>query len=357
MGEKQSDYIGEVKGLWDVSASSFLLACGIICAVLMLLPGTGACPEDCHCYEDTGAVHCRSPDIPDSLPPWVRNLTVTKGNISTLRTGAFANNGTTLVNLTALTLTDNGIEVIEALAFQGLPSLAVLDLSHNALTSVASGALWGLGQLHTLRMNSALRQGALEQLSAELLNRSFVALAELELSDNQLQALPAGVLKLGELRTLNLRHNSLQSLDAPTLAGLHRHRRLQLSLSANPFLCDCQLKPLLLWLRNSSQVRDSAELRCSAPARMNGSFIVRLKAEELKCINEDLETASYVFFGIVLALIGVLFLMVLYLNRRGIKKWLNNFREACRDQMEGYHYRYEQDADPRRVSATGGRGL
>lgn len=354
MGVKQSHYISKVKGLWAVSESGFLLACGIICAVLMLLPGTGACPEDCHCYEDTGAVHCRSLGIPADLPPWVRNLTITRGNISTLRAGAFVNNGTTLVNLTALTLTDNGIEVIEALAFHGLPSLVVLDLSHNALTSMSSGAFQGLGQLHTLRMNGALRQGALEQLSAELLNRSLGALAELELADNRLQALPDGVLELGELRTLNLRHNSLQSLDGPTLAGLYRHRRLQLSLGANPFLCDCQLKPLLLWLRNGSQVRDAAELRCSAPVRMNGSFIVRLKAEELKCINEDLETASYVFFGIVLALIGVLFLMVLYLNRRGMKKWLNNFREACRDQMEGYHYRYEQDADPRRINATGG---
>ncbi|CAL8282349.1 unnamed protein product [Arctogadus glacialis] len=46
-------------------------------------------------------------------------------------------------------------------------------------------------------------------------------------------------------------------------------------------------------------------------------------------------------------LTGVVFLMVLYLNRGGIKRWLNNIREACRDQMEVYHYRYEQDSDPR----------
>ena len=61
--------------------------------------------------------------------------------------------------------------------------------------------------------------------------------------------------------------------------------------------------------------------------------------------------ASYVFFGLVLALIGLIFLMVLYLNRRGIQRWMRNLREACRDQMEGYHYRYEQDADPRRAPA------
>ncbi|KYO37799.1 hypothetical protein Y1Q_0011136 [Alligator mississippiensis] len=48
--------------------------------------------------------------------------------------------------------------------------------------------------------------------------------------------------------------------------------------------------------------------------------------------------------------------MVLYLNRRGIKRWLRNLREACRDQMEGYHYRYEQDAEPRRASPATAAG-
>ncbi|KAG1936149.1 trophoblast glycoprotein [Pimephales promelas] len=56
---------------------------------------------------------------------------------------------------------------------------------------------------------------------------------------------------------------------------------------------------------------------------------------------------SYVFLGMVLALIGVIFLLVLYLNRKGIKKWIYNIRDACRDHMEGYHYRYEINSDPR----------
>ncbi|CAL8402308.1 unnamed protein product [Boreogadus saida] len=48
----------------------------------------------------------------------------------------------------------------------------------------------------------------------------------------------------------------------------------------------------------------------------------------------------------------MVFLMVLYLNRGGIKRWLNNIREGCRDQMEVYHYRYEQDSDPRLANDT-----
>ncbi|OCT92160.1 hypothetical protein XELAEV_18015214mg [Xenopus laevis] len=105
---------------------------------------------------------------------------------------------------------------------------------------------------------------------------------------------------------------------------------------------------MFLWLRNSSQALDAQSFKCYAPSSLNGTDIMNLKLEDIKCINEDLETALYVIFGIVLAL------MVLYLNRKGIKRWLNNIMEACRDQMEGYHYRYEQDSDPRRSNVSTG---
>ncbi|XP_069496302.1 trophoblast glycoprotein-like [Ambystoma mexicanum] len=351
MGRKQAECSTKVS-----AEGSSLVAWGIV-LLLALFPRTYACPAGCQCSEGTGGVQCRSLEVPPDLPPWTRNLTVTGGNMTVLRAGFLEENGTAPENLTALVLADNGVQVIEPQAFKGLRVLAVLDLSHNALVSVASSAFWGLGWLQTLRMSGALRDGMLEQFSLALLNGTLEGLRELDLTNNRLQEVPMAVLQLPDLRVLDLRHNWIQALDATTLAGLHRRRRLQLSLVHNPFVCDCHLKPLLLWLRNGSQCKDAQEIRCSSPPRMNTSFILRLKTEELKCINEDLETASYIFFGIVLALIGVIFLMVLYLNRRGMKKWLNNFREACRDQMEGYHYRYEQDADPRRGNATGVGGL
>uniref|UniRef100_A0A8C3CF30 LRRCT domain-containing protein n=1 Tax=Cairina moschata TaxID=8855 RepID=A0A8C3CF30_CAIMO len=193
---------------------------------------------------------------------------------------------------------------IEDMALQGLPALRTLDLSHNPLLSVASGAFSGL-------------------------------------AGNRLQELPSALL-----------------LEAPGLRGL------RVSLGANPLHCDCALRPLLAWLRSSAtRVLDARSLRCSGPPPLRGTSLLRLRPEGLGCGASEggeagrLETASYVFFGIVLALIGIVFLMVLYLNRRGIKRWLHNLREACRDQMEGYHYRYEQDADPRRASTAGTPGL
>lgn len=63
---------------------------------------------------------------------------------------------------------------------------------------------------------------------------------------------------------------------------------------------------------------------------------------------------SYVFLGVVLGFVGVVFLFVLYLNRKGIKRWMFDTRDACREALEGYHYRMEVDSDPRlsHVSTT-----
>uniref|UniRef100_A0A8D0H786 LRRCT domain-containing protein n=1 Tax=Sphenodon punctatus TaxID=8508 RepID=A0A8D0H786_SPHPU len=347
------------------------LAVGML--LLPLLQAGGGCPSHCYCFATPALIQCsyvRLQEPPRDLPPSVHNLTIVGSNLTVLRRAAFAggpNGSQALAQLTLLLLTHDHIQGIEELAFQGLPALGTLDLSHNPLLSIADGALSGCGRLRTLRLHQALRvPGLEEQLGAALANLS---LWRLELGGNGLRALPMAALPPG-LEELDLRNNSLPGLAAEELAGLEAPPlgRLRLWLGSNPLRCQCaRLRPLLAWLRNASSARrlpDGPSLRCASPPARNGSLLL---SEALGCEGEggaprelgeaggqdgedekELETASYVFFGIVLALIGVVFLMVLYLNRRGIKRWLNNLREACRDQMEGYHYRYEQDADPRR---------
>uniref|UniRef100_A0A8C6IRM5 Uncharacterized protein n=1 Tax=Melopsittacus undulatus TaxID=13146 RepID=A0A8C6IRM5_MELUD len=150
------------------------------------------------------------------------------------------------------------------------------------------------------------------------------------LTGNGLRALPAALLPAG-LEELDLRNNSLQRLVAAELRSLDApaFRGLRLTLGANPLSCDCALRPFLAWLRSAAiaRVPDARSLRCAAPPALRGAVLLRLRPEGLVCGDAEgaepgrLETASYVFFGIVLALIGIVFLMVLYLNRRGIKRW------------------------------------
>ncbi|XP_047903937.2 trophoblast glycoprotein-like [Anser cygnoides] len=324
----------------------------------------GGCPSPCYCVATPELVQCRYERLdepPRELPASVHNLSIAGSNLSVLRRAAFA--ARPLPDLRLLRLRHDNIQAIEDMALQGLPALRTLDLSHNPLLSVASGAFAGAPLLRTLQLNQALLAAPLEeQLASALRNLS---LRRLELAGNELRALPTTLLPAG-LEELDLRNNSLQRLAAAELRSLEAPglRGLRVSLGANPLRCDCALRPLLAWLQSAAaRVPDARSLRCAGPPPLRGASLVRLRLEGLGCAASEggeagrLETASYVFFGIVLALIGIVFLMVLYLNRRGIKRWLHNLREACRDQMEGYHYRYEQDADPRRASAAGTPGL
>ncbi|NXW46815.1 TPBGL protein, partial [Nyctiprogne leucopyga] len=328
---------------------------------LLAVPPTiapGGCPSACYCVATPELVQCRYEKLeepPKELPVTVHNLSIAGSNLSILHGAAFASQP--LPELRLLRLRHDNIQVIEDMALQGLPALRTLDLSHNPLGSVAAGAFAGAPSLRTLQLNQVSLAASLEEQLALALHN--LSLRRLELTGNSLRALPVTLLPTG-LEELDLRNNSLQRLtpaelqilDAPGLRGL------RLNLGANPLSCDCALRPFLAWLRAATaRVPDARGLRCAGPPPLRGATILRLRPEGLVCTSSEggepgqLETASYVFFGIVLALIGIVFLMVLYLNRRGIKRWLHNLREACRDQMEGYHYRYEQDADPQRTSS------
>ncbi|XP_015358486.1 trophoblast glycoprotein-like, partial [Marmota marmota marmota] len=186
---------------------------------------------------------------------------------------------------------------------------------------------------------------------------------------NALSRLPPAALRLPRLEQLDAHLNALAGLGPDELRALERDGGLpepRLLLAENPLRCGCAARPLLAWLRNATErVPDARRLRCATPQALLDRPLLDLDEARLRCADGDANgrgeevdvtgpelEASYVFFGLVLALIGLIFLMVLYLNRRGIQRWMRNLREACRDQMEGYHYRYEQDADPRRAPAT-----
>ncbi|XP_034746803.1 wnt-activated inhibitory factor 2 [Etheostoma cragini] len=317
----------------------------VACLLFSPVRTDDACPSSCICARDYGTVTCRDgedTEVPGNIPEWTSTLILKGRNLSTLQRGAFINNGTEL-EMTALSLSYNGIKTIEPYAFLGLPRLHVLDLSHNQLESISARAFHGLPELRSLYLNQSILPPATEQLSHAL--STLRNLHRLELAGNMLKAIP--LLDMYNLHALVLVNNSIESIDGRDVTILYQQGRIRIYLSLNPFRCNCELEAFYYWLKNSSQCPDAGRLLCSEPEAKRGVPVEKLREEDVDCMNENLEAVSYVFLGIVLALIGVVFLMVLYLNRRGIKRWLNNIREACRDQMEVYHYRYEQDSDPR----------
>uniref|UniRef100_A0AAV2J9G8 LRRCT domain-containing protein n=1 Tax=Knipowitschia caucasica TaxID=637954 RepID=A0AAV2J9G8_KNICA len=337
-------YVTPVLSRWSVWDAVFL------CLVLCLARADDDCPVSCVCARESGTVTCRdgedSGDLLVDLPQWTSNLIVQGKNMSTLRRAAFTDNSTDL-DITTLCLSYNGIQTIEPYAFLGLPSLHLLDLSHNRLESISTRAFFGLSQLRSLYLNYSVLPEAVMQLSIALSSQTLSNLHRLDLAGNRLKHIPLQRLDSFDLHVLVLVNNSFESITKENVSDLYQQRHMRLYLSLNPFRCNCDLEAFYYWLKNASQCPDVGRLECAEPESKRGALVEQLRAEDVDCNLENLEAVSYVFLGLVMALIGVVFLMVLYLNRGGIKKWLNNIREACRDQMEIYHYRYEQDSDPR----------
>ncbi|NXK44388.1 TPBG protein, partial [Chauna torquata] len=340
----------------------------------------GGCPAGCECSEAAKTVKCVNgnlTEVPPDLPPYVRNLFITGNRLARLPAGAFA--AQRLAELGSLNLSSNHLRAVEAGALSALPALRQLDLSGNPLASLSPQAFGeGGSPLEELALRGALRnQSALLSLAALLQAGALRNLSRLELADNGLLLLPAGMFTalpalrhldlsnnslvglrnvsfqgLGQLQSLNLSDNSLGVLRNGTLAqwrSLPALRRI--GFGHNSWVCDCAIEDLVAWLKESDQVEGKEALTCAYPEKMLGKALLTINASDLNCsvpvdLPSQLQT-SYVFLGIVLALIGAIFLLVLYLNRKGIKKWMHNIRDACRDHMEGYHYRYEINADPR----------
>jgi len=311
---------------------------GLMC--LFLSADAYECPDTCYCENRTvTCVGTEQIKLPLELPRRTQTLTLSGKNISVLTERAFSANGTG-VDLLALSLEDNNIEEIKSCAFCGLPGLLSLELSYNRLMVVTPDAFNELGQLRYLYLRNTLMASGARQLPSALSKDSLSNLQTLDLSGNRLKAIPLSGFGNLNLTTLILTNNSIATLDKHDLQKFNEFKEIRVHLSQNPFECKCdKLKDFYDWLKNSHQCVDLETLKCAQPEEKKDKPLVNV------CKPQDL--GSYVLLGIVLALIGVVFLMVLYLNRRGIKRWLNNIREACRDQMEVYHYRYEQDSDPR----------
>ncbi|XP_069372992.1 trophoblast glycoprotein-like isoform X2 [Paralichthys olivaceus] len=351
----------------------FFFSSALLCSV------HASCPPRCECSEAAHTVKCVSKDlrsVPAGIPGYTRNLFVTGNQISRIGPESFKG----LENVTNLSLSNNRISEVDSNAFAGLRSLRHLDLSNNQLAIIHPEAFTVLNQsLQELNLSRALyNHSTVMDLATSLRWSSLGALQGLDLSHNSLIYLPSRIFShLSSLRRLQLSNNSLVAIHNSTLAGLEHLEELDLTLNAlktfpeeglreldslpgvallleeNPFTCTCGIEPFALWLnRSQGRIRNADSLVCSFPPSMRNTSMLAVSTMTLGCRQRDagadlaLQT-SYVFLGVVLGFIGLIFLFVLYLNRKGIKKRIYDMRDACREVWEGYHYRFEIDSDPR----------
>lgn len=258
-----------------------------------------------------------------------------------------------------------------------------LDLSGNRLTLIHPEALSiPASPLQDLNLSRSLYNStSLTDLTTALRWGGLRGLLRLDLSGNQLALLPPGMFShLPSLQQLFLTNNSLVAIYGGTFSGVNHLQMLDLTgnafttfrtdalqeleqlgnihvlLGGNPYTCSCEIQSFVAWLNESRAQVDVDALRCASPKELSNTQLWGISSLALGCVvpvqveagaaDLTLQT-SYVFLGLVLGFVGMVFLFVLYLNRHGMKKWIIEMRDACRDVMEGYHYRFEIDSDPR----------
>lgn len=260
-----------------------------------------------------------------------------------------------LINLRFLDLSGNRLALIhpETFSIPGSP-LQELNLSRSlcnasALTDLTTALRWG-DLRGLLRLDLSGNQLALlpPGMFSHLPN-----LQQLFLTNNSLVMVYAGTFSgMNHLQVLDLTHNAFRTFGADALQELDMLGNIRILLGGNPYTCSCDIRRFVTWLNETRAQLDVDTVRCASPrsdTRLQGlsvraiGCVVPVQAE---AADLTLQT-SYVFLGLVLGFVGMVFLFVLYLNRKGMKKWINEMRDACRDVMEGYHYRYEIDSDPR----------
>ncbi|XP_056606977.1 leucine-rich repeat LGI family member 2a isoform X1 [Triplophysa dalaica] len=207
--------------------------CVIISAVLLLLipsaiTGKRAfkCPYSCSCSKES-IICVGSSYVPRYIPNDVSSLSIVNGTFSEVKEAMFAHT----------------------------PSLQLLLLNSNALTTVRDDAFSGLSHLEYL----FIENNKIETVSKYSF-RGLRDLTHLSLANNNLKGLP---------RDLFIDLDSLIDLD----------------LRGNNFECDCRAKWLMLWLKSTNAT--VSDVLCAGPEEMKGKRLNDMASLHNECVSPD----------------------------------------------------------------------
>lgn len=212
--------------------------------------------------------------VPTSLDPAVQVLNLSENPLHSLPAHAFASVG--LVNLQKIYLRGCRLTAIDPSALTGLTNLVVLDLSDNQLTMVPGSAL---------RATAALRELWLDRNAIQILTDTDLlgssALVKLSLADCQLREVAAAAFdSLKILESLTLSGNRLREMPQRAVVALRRLHNVE--LHANPWHCDCRLRPLFEWLALKN-VPYPVVPTCHGPPSVAGTPFDRMSLAQFAC--------------------------------------------------------------------------
>uniref|UniRef100_A0A672MSB6 Slit homolog 3 protein-like n=1 Tax=Sinocyclocheilus grahami TaxID=75366 RepID=A0A672MSB6_SINGR len=172
---------------------------------------------------------------------------------------------------TDLRLNDNEISVLEATgAFKKLPNLRKINLSNNKLRDIREGAFDGAGGVLELLLTGNKLQSVISP-TFKLIFHSL--LNQISCVDN------ATFTGLSSVRLLSLYDNRISTIAPGAFNTLHSLSTI--NLLSNPYVCDCHLAWLGLWLKKTRVV--SGNPRCQKPAFLKEIPIQDVAMPDFSC--------------------------------------------------------------------------
>ncbi|PSN48498.1 hypothetical protein C0J52_14075, partial [Blattella germanica] len=223
---------------WKTVPLRWILICLLILPTFMLwlwlleeaIRTSSQCPSECWCDPGRRTADCSNAsfkEIPLGFHEDVRDLRLDHNNISVLRKDVFLNSGLNL--LETLSVCHNGLIIIEAGAFRGLPKLEQLHLHNNRIRSLEMGTFANMSTLRGLHLANNNIQTVLPGMFEDLINLDYISL-----ESNSIHELQADVfLGLNKLRNLWLSENEITYLHPSTFKHMKKLRLICLENNYN----------------------------------------------------------------------------------------------------------------------------
>ncbi|XP_050541859.1 leucine-rich repeat-containing protein 4C-like [Daktulosphaira vitifoliae] len=256
------------------------LWCAVLSALVSVTAAFDGCPSVCSCKWKGGRRTAECADralitVPTGVDPDTLVLDLSGNNLQILPNETFARAG--LQNLQRVYLRNCRIGQIDESAFFGLTNLIELDLSNNLLTQVPSFVFRDIPHLRNL----SVAWNPIQKIE----NHAFsdvIEIIKVDASHCGLQSISSRAFDgIARLETLKINDNKLSELPAAVLETLNKLRSIE--LHDNPWVCDCYLRPMKLWLSTNTVPYGQPPVCIGGPERLSGKPMMDLDVEDFDC--------------------------------------------------------------------------